>query len=107
MGICISLAIAAALCRGVVTLIYTCRVAKVSTTEYLKTTVLPPVISAAFSAAGLYVLVRLYPPYSWSGLVACSVIFTAVFAVTSLPLVGYEYVLLQGRRALDKLREAF
>jgi O-antigen/teichoic acid export membrane protein len=79
-GACTAVAVPAVLCRGVIQLVYGCRVVQVPVAAYCYRALLRPLLSALPQALLLGLLTRWRQPRSWFELVA----FGAVYAFTYL-----------------------
>lgn len=90
-GVCVALAVPGALCRGVLQLVYSCRLLHVSPWDYA-VRVIAPACAAALAPSALLAALSLWnPPLTWLELLASS----AVYAVTYLGfccrvLLGWE-----------------
>lgn len=96
MGICVAFAIPAALGRGVVQLVYGCRLIGVSLRDYLRTSIIPAVACALPAALLLATLVVRQPPRSSALFLIDSACYAAVYVATCL-------VLLIGREGLRSI----
>ena len=103
-GFCVGLSVAAALCRGVVILAFTCRFAKIRLRDYLRIVFLKPAGLALVPALSLWGLISLRPPDTWMRLVLYCAVFTTMFAVFSAPLFGIEQLKFEARRVFYRLR---
>jgi O-antigen/teichoic acid export membrane protein len=90
MGACIAQALTATLCRGVVPLIYSCRLIHLSVRNYLTQTVFLPILFALVPFLGLYALTHLRPPETWPGLISYGSAFAICFGFFSLIAIGLE-----------------
>jgi O-antigen/teichoic acid export membrane protein len=106
IGLCLALATAATVLRGLSILIFTCRFTKITVASYLKAVLIPALAVAALPAMILWALVVTYPPHTWWQLVLYSSMFATSFAVAAIPLLGYGQVMLEGRRLFDRARGA-
>lgn len=85
-GLCLGMAIAAFVSRGVAILIYSCRQNNVGIAEYVSTALIPPMGVAILPTLGLWMLIRVHPPDTWLRLIGYSTLFAIMFAISSLPL---------------------
>lgn len=104
IGICIAFAACTTLSRGVIEMVYGCRLAGVSVREYARRALLPP-LAAAILPIGLLALVHSWSPtYSWGLLFLHVVLFMGAFGAAAVlmlvPAGEYRWVLqrLPGRR---------
>jgi O-antigen/teichoic acid export membrane protein len=87
VGVCIGFTVPGALCRGVLQLLYACRVARLSIVHYLVAALVPPLVLAVPCAALLAIVVRWRPPANWFELIIYGAAYAIAFAVSSLLLL--------------------
>lgn len=87
-GACVAFAVAAACCRGLFTLVYGCRVARLPLRQYARRVILPALATAAPAILLLGVLLRLRAPDGWPDLTLYGAAAAAAFAVATWPFLG-------------------
>ncbi len=87
-GACVAFAVSAACCRGLFTLVYGCRVARLPLRQYVRAVVLPALGTAAPSILLLGILVRFRAADGWPGITLYGAAAAATFAVATWPLLG-------------------
>jgi O-antigen/teichoic acid export membrane protein len=92
MGACIAQSLTATLCRGVVPLIYSCRLIHLPARSYLTQAVFLPILFAMVPFFGLYALAHLRPPETWPGLISYGSAFAICFGLFSLMAIGLERI---------------
>jgi len=78
-GVCLALAVPQVLFSGIGTMIYGCKVTKVSVTEYLKKAVLPAVTAGAVPVALLGIITRWSMPSGWGPFLLYSAVYSLVY----------------------------
>ena len=88
-GVCVAVAVPAAICRGVSPLIYACRAVGVPLWVYAARGLLPAIAIASGPALVLGFVTRMWTPTTWAGLFACGGAYTVAYvAVTGVGLFG-------------------
>jgi O-antigen/teichoic acid export membrane protein len=107
VGICLALAATGTVFRGLAVMAYGCRVAGVSVSDYVVRSLLPPVLLAVLPGAALWGAVAWRAPDRWPSFFAYAALFTALYALSCLPLLGRERLasLLQVARVALSRRE--
>jgi O-antigen/teichoic acid export membrane protein len=88
MGICIAVAIAGTLCRGVFQILYGCHLIRLSLWRYTIEALLRPVVLAAPTGVVLYLVAQRYPADTWIKLAAYGLVFSLVYFGGALVLLG-------------------
>jgi O-antigen/teichoic acid export membrane protein len=89
-GVCFALAMSGTIFRGVALLVYGCRVVGVPLSRYFARSLLPPVLLAIIPALALSGAVAWRPPDRWPSFFAHAVLFTTLYALSCLPLLGRD-----------------
>jgi O-antigen/teichoic acid export membrane protein len=103
-GVCLAVALAAALFRGVGYIIFGCRLLHVPVSAFVTRAVAPAVAAAALPAAGLVVLTAWRVPATWLELVLYGASFGGCYAVAVAFLVGHGRLRVEG---VGRLRRVF
>jgi O-antigen/teichoic acid export membrane protein len=90
VGICLALAATGTAFRGFAVMVYGCRVAGVPLSDYFVRSLLPPVLLAILPGAALLGAVAWQPPDRWPSIFAYAALFTLLYALSCLPLLGRE-----------------
>lgn len=88
VGLCIALALPAAVCRGVMLVAYGCRAVGVPVRVYLQQAVLPALAAAMLPALGLAAVMTLGAPDRWPRFLVYCVIYGVLCVVATLLLSG-------------------
>jgi hypothetical protein len=92
-GVCIGVAVAGFLARGVFQWLYGTRLLHVSLGSYIRQVFLPVTLAAAPSVAALYVSVAVLQPQSFGSVFALGITYSILFAATlAWALLGYARV---------------
>ncbi len=81
LGMCIGLAVPAALCRGVGQMVYGCHLAEVSLWRYFRRAVVPCLLWLVIPAAGLALAAYYRPPETWLMFLLYGTVYSAATAV--------------------------
>jgi O-antigen/teichoic acid export membrane protein len=101
VGVAASLAVPAAVCRGVVPMVYACRLLDVPLGRYLVRALLPAVAMTAPAALGLALLTGLHAPETWPALFGYGVAAGLCFVVgVALGVLGPTGLGARGRQAV-------
>jgi O-antigen/teichoic acid export membrane protein len=92
IGVCVAQAVSACLCRGILQLIFACRVVGLAVLPYLWRSFVPAVLAAALPAGLLGILVAFRQPKNWFELMGYGLIYAACYLVSCLFLTGVEPV---------------
>jgi hypothetical protein len=104
VGVCVAVAVPGALCRGVCQAVYCCRLVDVSLREYLVRALVPPLLSAAAPALGLYSLTAWHAPNTWLQLCLYGAVFTSAYLILgALILIGPARLRLEVLRVRNRL----
>jgi O-antigen/teichoic acid export membrane protein len=90
VGICLALAATGTVFRGLAVMAYGCHVAGVWLSRYLVRSLLPPLLLATLPGVALWAVVAWHPPATWLSFFADAALFTALYAISCLPLLGRE-----------------
>lgn len=94
VGVCVALAAAGVLCRGLLQLLYTCCLLEVSPWTYVRRVFVPAVVVALAPAAGLAALSLWNPPGTWVEFLVYSSSYVIMYLVSGcLVLLGWERTL--------------
>jgi O-antigen/teichoic acid export membrane protein len=108
LGVCLSIAVPAAVCRGLARILYACRLLNVSPGRYLVQACLPAVGAAVLPVGLLAVLTQWREPAGWFDLFAYVALYSVCYVATGgLAVLGVERVkLIFGRlfRGLPELQ---
>jgi O-antigen/teichoic acid export membrane protein len=88
VGVCTAQAVAAAVCRGVIQIVYACRLVGIPVLPYLARSLGPAVLVAAVPATLLGLAVEWHQPRNWPEMFLYGGGYAAVYLVSSLFLVG-------------------
>ncbi len=80
-GICVAVAAPGTICRGIVQLVYACRLVQLPLATYARSALLPAVLLALPPAAVLFLLLQIGDPTSWLSLFACTLAFGLVYVL--------------------------
>jgi O-antigen/teichoic acid export membrane protein len=90
-GVCLGVALAGAIFRGIGPLVFGCRLVRISIWEYVRRAILPSVTAVALPTIALASIAHWQPPCSWLSLILEAGLFAAIYAVSSaLVLIGYR-----------------
>jgi O-antigen/teichoic acid export membrane protein len=98
IGVCVALAIPGVLCRGVVQLLYGCRLAGVPLWQYGTRALLPAALTAALPALLLVLLASSVAPEGWFPVGACTAIYGIAYLACGGCLVARDWVQLRPGR---------
>jgi O-antigen/teichoic acid export membrane protein len=106
VGVCLALAIPGVLCRGVVQVVFGCRLARVSPGQYGIQVLLPAVAAAALPTVLLAALSQWAMPETWLQLALVTGVYSIAFLVGCVPLLGSDRVWRQCVRCLGSFSGA-
>lgn len=86
-GVCLAIAIPGMLCRGILPIVYGCRVLDVPVWRYVLRALVPPILAVALPAGGLAVLVRWRAPENWIELFCYGGIFSLGYSIACCAIV--------------------
>ena len=90
MGVVVSIAVAGAICRGIVLTIYACRFLEVPLSDYLREAVWPPLSLAAAALFVSKIAIDVIEPTTWGLFLSHCVFYTVIFAACSFTMVSAE-----------------
>jgi O-antigen/teichoic acid export membrane protein len=93
IGVCVAQAIPAALCRGIVQLVYACRLIHLPVRRYISKTALPALAACALPSASLGGLVEWHLPVNWLQLSAYFAAYSLLFAISWVLICEREVVI--------------
>ena len=103
VGVCLAVAVAGLLCRGVFQVVYGCHLMRVSVWTYFIEAILRPTVIATVTGAGLWLMAEKHAPDTWLKLFIYGISFSLIyFAFALVALGGYEHA----RAYLDRKRKA-
>lgn len=92
-GVCFAVAVSGFVIRGLLPMVYGCRLLEISIWRYVMETLMPPLFAAIAPAAGLAALVWWHPPQRWIELFLYEGAFGIAYLITgSAIVVGPEQV---------------
>ncbi|HMB96168.1 MAG TPA: hypothetical protein VKK61_09030, partial [Tepidisphaeraceae bacterium] len=92
-GVCLAVALPGTLGRGILPMIYGCRVLDVSLWRYLLRALVPPIAAIALPAAGTQLLIWWHEPQNWLELFCYGGIFSfSYFIIFCVVVVGPEHL---------------
>jgi O-antigen/teichoic acid export membrane protein len=89
-GACLAQALTGTLCRGVVPMIYSCRLIHLPLRSYLTQAVFLPILLTMVPFLGLFAVALLRPPETWPTLFLYCCAFALCFGILSLTAAGSE-----------------
>lgn len=99
VGLCVVLAISGFVFRGVIKLVYACRLTDISVSDYLRSAVLGSCLAALIPSGLLALAVAWKQPATWIELILYCAVFTVLYLVAGIPLIGVD----RARRVLVAL----
>jgi O-antigen/teichoic acid export membrane protein len=107
VGVALAVAIPGAVCRGLVPMVYVCRVLKVPLSAYVARAVVPALFATLVPTTCLGLLTLVQPVTGWPLLVAYGLITSLLFVISAaVLLLGLERVKAQGSLLLRRLSGA-
>lgn len=100
VGVCLALVIPGTICRGLVQMIYACRLVQMPLWEYLLQAMFPAAVAASGPIVGLFLLTSWHQPRSWLDFGGCVLLYLLGYVLS----VG---LLLVGPAELKKIGSAF
>ena len=91
VGVCISIAVSGAVCRGFAVLVSTCRLLSVPLAEYTCAVILPPLTMAAIVWVGTALVTGMIPSSSWYLFLGQTGLYASVYAAGALVIVSPEH----------------
>jgi O-antigen/teichoic acid export membrane protein len=89
-GVCIAVAVAGFVARGLAQLLYGCRLAAVPVSSYVRQVFVPVTLAATPAVAALYAAVTALTPHSFGSIFGLGIAYTMLFAGTlAWTLLGY------------------
>jgi O-antigen/teichoic acid export membrane protein len=90
LGVALSFAIPAAFSRGIIQMIYACRLVRLSLWQYGKKALLPPLVYAVVPSLCLIFLTEWKYPNTWLRLVFVTTVYSCSYVVSCLLLVAHD-----------------
>jgi O-antigen/teichoic acid export membrane protein len=87
LSVVVALAVPGALCRGLVQMVYACRLLRVPVLRYVRQAFLPPVLAAAGPTLLLGLVVAYQPANSWWTVIGFGLAYTVVFGLATVLLL--------------------
>jgi O-antigen/teichoic acid export membrane protein len=92
LGLCVVQAAVSTLCRGVLPLIYVCRVLRIPVGQYLVASFVPPLMAALAPCFLLALMLGWHRPETWLEFALYGLTLAGCFALAALPLLHFEGV---------------
>jgi O-antigen/teichoic acid export membrane protein len=106
VGVCLAIAVAGTVCRGVFQIVYGCHLTKVRLSSYFAQALARPLILAIVAAAAMRLVTAWRLPMSWLALLGYTMVFSlCYFGIAIVFLGGYEHMRVYREPIVDAVPE--